>query len=238
MLLQRKTDYHCHILPGIDDGPSDSRVSIEMARLLSGLGYQDVHCTPHLIKGLYEVSVQEVLEEIRLLQLELDRENIDIRLLAGREHYLDEFLLDFIREPQLLEGTNSILIEIPSHSSADFVKDTLFAVRCRGYVPLIAHPERCKHFEIQKAEATWSGKLNAWMTRNLDAGQAADPGNDLLTYLKSLGCQFQANLGSKMGLYGNRVRENAQYLEQTGIYTHEGTDAHSPDFIRYTLGLE
>ena len=41
-------DIHCHILPGIDDGPSDMNESIEMASVAAAAGITTIVATPHL----------------------------------------------------------------------------------------------------------------------------------------------------------------------------------------------
>ena len=41
-------DIHCHILPGIDDGPKDLEGSLEMARAAVSAGITTVVATPHL----------------------------------------------------------------------------------------------------------------------------------------------------------------------------------------------
>jgi protein-tyrosine phosphatase len=237
-LKQRKTDYHCHILPGLDDGPREQKISVEMARLFAQVGYRKVYCTPHLIKGMYEATTKEVLFERDRLQLELDREGIGIKLLVGREYFLDEFLLDFIKQPLLLEGTNSIMIEISSHTPVDLIKDTLFAVSRSGYTPCIAHPERCWLLEMPEKESDRQGAWKTWFSRSRVDGSESESGNDLLNYLKRLGCQFQANLGSFNGQYGERARTNARYFEKAGTYTHAGTDAHSPGKVKAIFGLQ
>ncbi len=230
------TDYHSHILPTLDDGPQERSASVEMARLFATAGYREVYCTPHLIKGVYEVSTARVLGERKALQGELDREGISLKLLVGREYYLDEFLLDFLADPLLLEGTNWMMIEIPSHTSVDLVKNTLFAVARRGYTPLIAHPERCFLLEFTEYELHSGGMWKKWFSRGSTEGNENELGNELLRYLKQLGCKFQANLGSFNGQYGNRVKGNARLFEKAGIYTHVGTDAHSPEALRTILG--
>jgi len=236
-LQQRITDYHCHILPGLDDGPKEQVESIEMARLLAVAGYREVYCTPHLIKGMYEVSTEEVLQQRDKLQGELKNKGIGITLLAGREYYLDEFLLDYITKPLLLEGTNSMMIEIPSNTSVDLVKETIFAVKRKGYTPLIAHPERCFLLEMEEREPQGAGKWKRWFSRGSEQNNDTESGNDLLRYLKQLGCQFQGNLGSINGQYGGRVKASARSFEKTGVYTHAGTDAHSPDAVKDILGI-
>jgi len=236
-LQQRHTDYHCHILPGLDDGPKREDESIEMARLLASAGYCQLYCTPHLIKGLFDVSTGAVLHERDRLQLELTREGIDIKLLVGREYYLDEFLLDFVTQPLLLEGTNCMMIEIPGRTSVELVKKTLVAVTSRGYTPLIAHPERCPLLQLREPEPQKVVKGRGWFSRSAAVQKSSQAGSELLPFLIELGCQFQCNLGSLGGRYGGRVKANALYLEETALYTHAGTDAHSPEAVMAVLGM-
>jgi protein-tyrosine phosphatase len=236
-LQQRAVDYHCHILPGLDDGPAEKDISVTMARLLFQVGYREVYCTPHLIKGMYEASNAEVIHARDNLQRELDQEGIPIKLLLGREYYLDEFLLELLKEPQPLEGTKNIMIEIPSHVSVDMVKETLYAICRKGYTPIIAHPERCRLLEMADHTSIRTGHWKLWSFRNRDLSHEKDSSNELLGYLRQLGCNFQANLGSLHGQYGSHIRSNARNFEKAGIFTHAGTDAHSPDTISEILGV-
>lgn len=236
-MILRETDYHCHLLPGIDDGPADTGTSLEMASLLYGAGYRQVYCTPHLIKGMYEASHGEVLEARAKLQAELVREGIGIRLLLGREYFLDEFLLELMATPQLLEGTSYLMVEIPSQCSVELVKETLFRLCRKGYIPMIAHPERCRLLEVHdpgKPRPTWASWLSKGRAGEPDAAHGS---NGLLDYLRQLGCQFQGNLCSITNFYGEQVKASALQFEKTGIYTHFGTDAHSPDAVRRILSL-
>lgn len=232
-LQQRTTDYHCHILPGIDDGAADEAASIAMARLLFHAGYREVYCTPHLIKGMYDVTHAEILRLRDHLQAELDREGIAMRLLTGREYYLDEYLLELLREPQPLEGTNIIMVEIPSHTSADLVKESLYTISRKGYTPMIAHPERCHLLETVAYQAPVL--LRFWSSSNRSGKGSGVESNELLSYLRHLGCLFQANLGSLNGQYGNQVKTRARSFMSAGIFTHAGTDAHAPDALTNIL---
>ncbi len=225
------------MLPGLDDGARGEDASIEMARLFAAAGYREVYCTPHLIKGLYEASTEEVLHVRNNLQQKLENNGIAIKLLVGREYYLDEFLLDLTRQPLLLEGTTCIMIEIPGNTSVDLVKETLFAVKRRGFTPLIAHPERCQLLEIPEPKSQRAGMLKRWFARGSALHNNTEPGNDLLRYLTQLGCQFQGNLGSLNGQYGARVKASALTFQKNSIYTHSGTDAHSPESLKTILGI-
>lgn len=43
-----KTDYHCHILPGIDDGAKNIDESLYLAKQLIKWGFQRAICTSHI----------------------------------------------------------------------------------------------------------------------------------------------------------------------------------------------
>ena len=231
LFRERVTDYHCHILPGIDDGPETREGSMMMAQIFADAGYREIYCTTHLIKGRYEATISEILNERSKLQAELDREGIGIKLLVGREHYLDEFLLDQLKQPLLLEGTNFLSVEIPSLISFELVKEILFQVTCRGYVPFIAHPERCDLLELSEPVENNFHSWYSWFTKEAPLAKEIS----LLEYLRNLGCQFQANVGSFNGLYGKFVQKKAERFEKAGLYTHLGTDAHNPEHLKTIL---
>ena len=41
------TDLHNHILPGLDDGPTEAEEAAELALALEDLGFRTLHPTPH-----------------------------------------------------------------------------------------------------------------------------------------------------------------------------------------------
>lgn len=192
-----------------------------MAAALQNVGLTTVYCTPHLIRGTYEADNATVLTTLANLQARLQKENIAIKLFPGREHFMDEFLADYLKDPLPLGETRFILIEIPSNIPTEFVKETCFNVKRSGYVPMIAHPERCVLFA--PAPSSWS-RLKTLFHQ---PPAPSPPSSELLSYLKDIGCAFQGNLGSFSGLYGESVRRTAERLRADGHYTHYGTDLHS-----------
>ncbi len=225
-------DWHCHLLPGIDDGPATMDEAVEMARALRQAGYATVYCTPHLVKGSFEADNVTVRTTLAALQAELARQRIELLLLPGREYYLDEFLLEYLKEPLPLGNERFILIEIPNHIPTEFVKETFYRIKCSGYVPMVAHPERCAHFAKPGKQKEGRFKTLSSMFRAFNATSDARHSKceeaSLLAYLKDIGCVFQGNLGSFAGMYGERVRQNGVYLKKMEIYSHYGTDMHSP----------
>ena len=224
-------DFHCHILPGLDDGPKTIDEAVEMAEALLRAGFTGVYCTPHLIKSLYEADNKSIMSSIETLQTRLNNENINLKLFPGREYYLDEFLSGYLENPMPMGETNFIMIEIPIHISPELIKDTCFSIKRRGFIPMIAHPERCNIFGIpRKKEKSWF-KLNN--SKRNDKNSEQYKSLSLVEYLKDIGCAFQGNYGSFLGLYGERAQKTANTLKKMEIYTHFGTDLHSRAGIKY-----
>jgi protein-tyrosine phosphatase len=225
------TDWHCHILPGIDDGATTIDESLEMARKLRDAGFTKICCTPHLITGVYENSTTKIKSRIEQLQQQLTAATVDVKLLAGAEYYLDEYLLNLLDDPLPLGDSKQLLIEIPGQAQIEYVKETCFRIQQSGYTPLIAHPERCSLLEPQSSDpvkkSLWGSLFNAKQTTQNSA---------LLDYLREIGCKFQGNLGSCAGMYGNRVRDKAITFMRSGLYDCFGSDAHTPERLKEMLG--
>ena len=69
-------DLHCHILPGIDDGPADIGESLEMARQAVLDGIHTIVATPHSQNGMYVNSGSDICRHVRKIN----------RILAGGRH--------------------------------------------------------------------------------------------------------------------------------------------------------
>lgn len=217
-------DFHSHILPGIDDGPTDIEESVAMAAALREAGFRTIYCTPHQMKGCFDADKNAVLASAAVFREKLNKEKIGMEILTGREYYLDEFLDSYLQDPLTLGETQYIMIEIPNNAVDEYVKEACFRIKRNGFIPMIAHPERCRLFvTLQKEKSSWF----------LFSGAEHKTGNSetedftLINYLKEIGCAFQGNLGSFNDYYGPEVRHTANDLKKKGIYTHYGTDAHS-----------
>ncbi len=219
-------DFHCHILPGIDDGPESIDESIAMAAALHKAGFDKIYCTPHLMKGCYDTDNQTVLSAVINLQKKLTEENIKIEVLPGREYYLDEFFVQHLKHPLPLGKTKYILIEIPNYADERYVQETCFRIKCSGYIPMIAHPERCRII----AQFTNKNKSFFNPGKNKNTG-GTSKANGLIKYLQEIGCAFQGNIGSLAGLYGKEVQQTAKSMKANNLFTHFGTDAHSLEGI-------
>jgi protein-tyrosine phosphatase len=202
-----------------------------MARCLVDAGYREVYCTPHLIRGGFEASNENVLSRLADTQALFDGSGVPIRLHPGREYYLDEYLLDYLADPLPLGDSRNLLIELPHRiAGEDMVRQILFRVVSAGFTPVIAHPERSPALEVSRSGQRQRAGI---LGRLFRSGRTGDGEtftlSRLLEYLRELGCRFQGNIGSLSGYYGERVRRQAEAMRAMGLYDRMGTDLHSAD---------
>lgn len=227
-------DWHCHILPEIDDGADNIEESLAMAGSLREAGFSQICCTPHLMKGCYEATSSQVRLAVAAFQEQVDAAGIDLRLHPCREYCLDEYLMDYLSDPLPILDDKRILVEIPQRLSGEMIRQLAYRLVRSGFVPVIAHPERCHQLEPRAVRRQAGGMLDR--LKRLFGTVAEDElgdtlhqsGNPLLDYLRDLGCSFQGNLGSFSGFYGSHVRSVALFMHRLGIYDRFGSDLHSP----------
>jgi protein-tyrosine phosphatase len=235
-------DWHCHILPGVDDGPAEIGQSLAMASALSAAGFTTVYCTPHLIRGYHEAGNEEIRRGVAELQERVNSSGIPLTLLTGREYCLDEYLLAYLEDPLPLGDSRLILVEILPTITADMVRQQLYAIVRSGFTPVIAHPERCRLLEPVVQRSGGRGLLDYLKSLlaggrrgSLEPAASGTTGNPLLNYLSDLGCSFQGNLGSFSGFYGRRVKSAAEAMKGLGIYDRYGSDLHAPEQAGHVL---
>jgi len=221
-------DYHSHLLPAVDDGAYSLEESLAMGRALVAVGFTVAHCTPHLIKGSYEISPGRVKDLTAALQREYDDAGIGLRLIPGTEHYIDEYLGDLLDGAVTVGSSQYLLVEAPFRCTPDVVTGYTGPIMQRGLRPLFAHPERCLAFAPPEGRrGFFSGLLRRRGEPCLD--------DSLVVKLKDRGCRFQGNLGSFAGAYGEEVRERALLFLRHGIYSCVGSDAHRCDRLERNL---
>ena len=235
---QNCSDWHCHILPNLDDGAKDLNESLAIAEILAEAGFSEVHCTPHSISGAYEASPVRIRQATMELQEALDKAGIPLCVSAGSEYYCDEFLPARLDDPLSLGDSNMVLMEAPLQATAALLSSIAYQVTLNGYTPLFAHPERCALLlpeekptkaansilgsVLRFANARFTTQNSKLKTQNSEFSERTLP-----EILISMGCRFQGNLGSFAGIYGERVRKAAIKNLQNGFYDCLGSDAHA-----------
>jgi tyrosine-protein phosphatase YwqE len=123
-LVSGYVDLHSHVLPGIDDGPSELEGSIAMLRAAAESGVSTLAATPHLQASFPAVDVRELAGRCQELRDVITREGIEIRLVSGAEVSLVwalEASEEDLRLATYNQGGADLLIETPSHSTSEHI---------------------------------------------------------------------------------------------------------------------
>lgn len=138
-------DIHTHILPAVDDGSTSVTESLKMARIAVDDGITHLFATPHH-RDYTRMSRQEVAGRVAQLQVELDAAAIPLTLIPGFEVRLYDNTLedwdDHLAGP--LGDSRYILAEPLFHRYDSRTDEILFELFDRGYIPVMAHPERIR----------------------------------------------------------------------------------------------
>ena len=197
-------DLHCHILPGLDDGPYRMEQSIEMARAAYMDGTHVIVATPHNRDVVQRSSVLKAKALATRLKRELEKRSVPLQALFGMENHLELDTPEQVERGAALpiEGTRFILIELPFEIYPFYTEDTLTKLFDMGLRPIVVHPER-----------------NEPIQRN----------PQLLADLVGRGALAQVTAGSLLGAFGETVREVSVELLRRGlvhVMASDGHDAH------------
>lgn len=137
-------DIHCHILPGLDDGPKTMEQALAMARLAERSGTRRIIATPHFLNGVYTIDTHQIKQCAEQFSRALDREKINIEMFTGAEIRVAHNICTLFEKGALpsLAGSAYYLFELPDIFFKEGVFRMLHQLQKREVVPVIAHPER------------------------------------------------------------------------------------------------
>lgn len=140
------TDFHSHVLPGIDDGSPDLEISIAMLEREWQQGIRRVVATPHFYPRYEDPDrfLRRRNQAETALRRCLEGRNDLPELLIGAEVYYFRGISESEWLPELtVQGTEAVLIEMPPAPWTDTMLRELADIRDRwGYTPIIAHIDR------------------------------------------------------------------------------------------------
>jgi protein-tyrosine phosphatase len=202
-------DLHCHVLPGIDDGPATMRGSLALARAAHAAGVETIVATPH-VSWAHRNTATGIAAALAETEHALAAADVDVRLRAGAEVALT---LAAKMEPAELSalglgGGRWLLIECPFTPAATGFDSLLLGLQSRGHRIVLAHPERCPAFH-----------------RDLP----------MLRMLVGAGMLSSLTAGSLVGRFGRTVERFARQLAADGLVHNVTSDAH--DHLRRAPGI-
>lgn len=198
-------DLHSHLLFGIDDGSKSLKESIEILKKASRAGVTEMLVTPHYIEdSKYNCNNKDKEVLFEKLVKEAKKENINIRLYLGNEIYLSENILELLEKNAIMPLNRSkyLLIEFPMSNMYRNTSELLFSFINKGYIPIIAHPERYAIFQDHP---------------------------DYLEKYLNMGVLFQGNYMSLYGKYGRGAKKTLKKLLKNDYISFLASDIHHED---------
>ncbi|MEH6518283.1 MAG: CpsB/CapC family capsule biosynthesis tyrosine phosphatase [Halioglobus sp.] len=198
-------DIHCHLLPGIDDGPDTLEQSLELCRIAVAAGITHAVVTPHIHPGRWENTRASIQQQCASLAEELVDNNIPLQLGFAAEVRLTDQIMQQIADNDIpfygeVDGYNIMLLEFPHGYMIPGSENLAQWLLNQGIRPLIAHPERNK--QLMK-----------------DAAQ--------LQPFIDMGCWLQITAGSVTGNFGERAQVIALQLLDDDAVTVMASDGHN-----------
>lgn len=209
-LLQGMTDCHSHILPGVDDGIQSEEESLQALHSLYELGIREFWLTPHIMEDIPNTPA-DLRKRFETLKGKIQEPEIKNAIHLGAEHMIDSLFVRRLAEDDVMPfqpdtlQTPLILVETSYFNPPVRLWELLDDIHRKGYVPLLAHPER--YVYMNKAD---------------------------YQRLTDMGVLLQLNVLSLAGAYGEGARRNALQLLHSDSYSYVGTDLHDlDDFLDY-----
>jgi protein-tyrosine phosphatase len=194
-------DLHCHILPGVDDGPTTLEESVAMGRIAAEDGIATIVATPH-VSDDYPTDPGEILQRVSEVNAAFAQAGVAVDVVGGAEVALGR-LLDLDRpalESVCIGDGPYLLVEPPHGFVPDSLERLLFDLQVDGFRPVLAHVERC-------------------------AGLASKP--ERIAELAERGMVCSITGASATGRFGTAVRKATRDLLRRGLVHDVASDAHS-----------
>jgi protein-tyrosine phosphatase len=163
-------DLHCHVLPGVDDGPQTLVDTLDLCRAAVAAGTRTVVATPHVSWDWPGVTSHVVREGVQRVNGVLRDEGIELEVLTGAEIAMTRAgdLADEELTALRLGGGPYLLVECPHSPASAGFEAILSSLIERGHRILLAHPERCPAFH--RDEPLLRSFVEAGMLTSVTAG--------------------------------------------------------------------
>lgn len=195
-------DIHCHILHGLDDGPSTLEESLKMAEEAVFEGIDTIVATPHDESRDSFNNRQRIYASIDELNVVLREEGIPLKVLPGQETLVSKNLLedrDFMDLLAVNTNTSYLYLELPENPLPSYVKQLVREMQASGFHPVITSPEKNVYVNQQP---------------------------EFLYELVKNGCFVQIAAGSINRDYGGKVRKFTQQLIASNLVHFIGSNNH------------
>lgn len=138
-VLHGWTDWHCHMLPGVDDGVQHMEKTLKYLSVYAEMGVMDVWFTPHIMED-FPNTTQDLRKRFQQVQ---EAYKGPIRLHLAAENMMDNLFEERLEQGDLLPLPDDYLLVETSYFNPPYdLWGSIKRIQEKGYHPLLAHPER------------------------------------------------------------------------------------------------
>src|SRR5699024_8246947 len=139
-------DIHNHLLISVDDGPQDKEEALALIKQAIDNGITDIIVTPHQYSGDFTNPKRKIMGKMEELNTFIKENDLNINIYPGKEIRINgELVQELDSDINIpLNGSQYVLIEFSFTELANYTEKLFFDLQMKGYIPLIAHPERCR----------------------------------------------------------------------------------------------
>ena len=139
------TDFHSHLLPGVDDGIETIQETVEILDFYQDLGVKEVIFTPHIMEDYPENNANFLRNRFNEFQKIYTGK---IKLSLGAEYMLDSCFEQHLDSDNLLTiRERQVLVETSYVYAPMNFYDLLNKIISKGYYVVLAHPERYSYMK-------------------------------------------------------------------------------------------
>lgn len=161
-------DYHCHILPQIDDGSRSVEMSLKMIKMIKEQGINCIVATPHFYAHK-DQSVKQFLTKRETAFEKIKKDSL-LPILLGAEVAVEQGISMFTDIEKLrIADTEYILMELPYAPFSNWVLEEIINLSYEyNLTPVLAHIHRYIDY-YGKSEIAELLKINAVLQFNNEA---------------------------------------------------------------------
>lgn len=207
------TDVHCHILPGVDHGAKNIQNGIELLKADMDMGIDRVILTSHVTSETFENTPETLQTAFETFKEAVKEAGLDVEMHLSAEYRMDDYWQKEYAAGHIVPMPgNYILLENSFVQELIGSDQMMFDLMCKGYKPILAHPERYPYWAHNRE------RYEKMHNTNL---------------------KFQINILSFTGYFGSSARDTANWLVKNGMVDMLGSDMHNlehaeiiKDFLR------
>lgn len=191
-----------HVLPLMDDGPTDTGQAVAMIKQAEKQGVTAILATPHACDDRFSFTSKGADSVGQGLNKILQQQGIKMKVFVSAVNRINTALMDQLHDRQLVyadEGKKYLLLEMSDKGISVDADQVMGEIFDSGIVPVLCHPERNQRLMEDK------GLLDKWTEH---------------------GCMLMVSASAYTGYYGDEARAASRELISNGMAYFLGSDAH------------